>query len=133
MLAAAEASAQPRPNLHPTSSSTDTDSILSRRRQLEAELANLPPVSGYSLGDEMTLAYDAAASIYLPVSKTDGSGSDSERGKYERIDRDDVEEDKSESGSENGKAHDPPSPTKSTGWFSWGNNNKAGYTKLKEE
>lgn len=129
------AETQPHPNLF-AAPSTDPSSVLARRRQLEAELANLPSVAGYALDGDLSPAedpvtvknaYNAAASVYLPDSKADGSGSDSDRGRYEQIGRDDVAlSDKS--GSDDGG---PPSPTKS-GWFGWGST-KAGYTKLKDE
>lgn len=116
-----------------TASSTSVDtsrpvSLIERRRQLEAELAQLPPLphpasfdstspagSGFGSSPEME-----GASVYLPA-----GGENEGAGRYERIDRDEV-------GSGSDGPSSPVTPSRS-GWFGGWGAPKGGYEKLKGE
>ena len=98
-------------------------SLIERRRQLEAELAQLPPLPHpVSFESTSTTGSGSASSaemergsVYLPAGgENDGAG------RYERIDKDDV-------GSE-----EPSSPSRA-GWFTGWGAPKAGYERLKDE
>jgi receptor expression-enhancing protein 1/2/3/4 len=115
-----------------SSTSVDTSrpiSIIERRRQLEAELAQLPPLphpaSFASTAPSMGSATGSSpemegASVYLPTGGDNGG-----TGRYERIDRD-------EAGGGSDGSSSPISPSRA-GWFTGWGASKAGYEKLKEE
>jgi len=115
-----------------SSTSVDTSrpvSLIERRRQLEAELAQLPPLPHPAPFESTPPSMGSAtgsppetegASVYLPTGGDNGGS-----GRYERIDRD-------EAGGGSDGSSSPITPSRA-GWFTGWGGSKTGYEKLKEE
>ena len=111
----------------PTASSeTNAQSIIQRRRQLEAELASLAQVDMPSF-----VPMPKASPSVTPPSEGDIRFRDrtaSVSGKFEEIEM--LEGYDVEPNEESGNSHQP---TRSTSWFGWGSSPKGGYERIKSD
>ncbi|KZS88582.1 hypothetical protein SISNIDRAFT_475938 [Sistotremastrum niveocremeum HHB9708] len=112
---------------------SDTESVLRRRRELEAELAFLRPLATEEAAPSFPVPHLASTSAAMPAfpqapqhplpspgGSISSRGSSAENGerKYEKIDRDDFSE--SEVSHEGPHNTPRPGPQGRTSWFGWG-------------
>ncbi|KAH8112927.1 TB2/DP1, HVA22 family-domain-containing protein [Phellopilus nigrolimitatus] len=133
-VASAAAAFQQRPQPGPGAQSQDhgrtvSQTLLERRRKLEAELASLPPsdeVNNSSGSDSdspvTTIPAQHGSSAYFPASPV-GSDADlrARVGQFEEVEvPSDVEGYDLSSAPRRGPTEAPPNPTRRTSWFGWG-------------
>jgi len=121
------------------SSATDLDTIRARRREIEAELARLTALETEQQGSSSSNSVKPipmAQSMYLPDVEADSEseaslGTDArtvrDSGRYEEIQRDEIDDDEGEGSS---APSAPPAPARP--WSFWSRSN-SGYSPLKDK